>query len=88
MRRSIIIPSDINKEDRTLYLMKELGDREVIRQTIYSNLSGKSTEEIIEKCGWLSLACGIHDKELTLKYIKDIIKIGDYGTRLGDNQLQ
>lgn len=88
MKRSVIIPSDINKEDITLYLRNELGDREVIRQAIYSYLSGKSKEEIIEKCGWLSLVCGIHDNELTLKYIKDIIKVGDYGTRLGDNQLQ
>lgn len=84
----MIIPSHINKEDRTLYLREELGNREIVRQTIYTYLSNRSTKEIIEKSGWLSLACGIHNKELTLKYIKDIIKIGDHKTELGDSRLQ
>ncbi|GAA0102534.1 hypothetical protein UT300012_32490 [Paraclostridium bifermentans] len=88
MKNSIIIPSNIDKFDRMLYLRNKLGKREIVRQTIYSNLSGRSTKEIIEKCNWLSLACGIHDEDLTLQYIKDIIKVGDFGTQLGNSTIQ
>ena len=71
---------------KMLELREEKGKRETIRQTIfaYEKIDG-DTKKILDKYKWYDLACGIHDEEKTIKYMKDIIKVGDYVTRLGNN---